>query len=528
MANDRQQIEGTSFSKNQVVMAISAVFLGYFINSYFMQSLQPAIPRIADALNGFDLFSWSISIPALGLAIATLLAGKLSDIYGRRALLMSAMILILLGTIWCCFCTTMKIFIIARTLQSLGLGIVSPLCFTVIGDIFSGAVQRSRWMGMLGLPAGLALIGLVVGPWFVDHQVWKMIFWFSLPFIALCMIFISRMPALVQGTVGKIDVSGIVLIILASSAIILGLSLPGIGVPWGSMKVIGLLGAAVIVGILFLLAESKAKEPFLYLDLLKNRTFMTISIAGFLSFFGMTSIGVYFQAFMQAIQNRLTTESAWIGQFPVSVLMAFIGIPVGFLVGRTKRYKGLIITGYALAAAAMMGMILLSNDTSWLWELLIAVIAGLGLGAIPTINTLLIPAAVPRRLMGSAMAVLFFSISIGMAVAVAIQGSVMNIRYINTLKASLPAAVAENREIMFTISDYHVLVNAEKLKALQADVDKLNNAGLDLFKQTESSIRSSAEAGLKAVFIIGGLTMALAFLLILTLPVIPLDRPPEQ
>jgi MFS family permease len=527
MANGQQQVAGSAFSKNQVFMAISAVFIGYFINSYFMQSMQPAVPKIATALHGFELFSWSMSIPALGLAVATLLGGKLSDIFGRRALLMAAMIFILLGTIWCALCTTIELFIIARTFQSLGFGIASSLCYTVIGDIFSGAAQRSKWMGLLGLPMGLALIGLIVGPMFVDHDHWQWIFWCSLPFIVLCIIFIYRMPPLIQGSIGRIDVAGIILVTLSSSCIITGLSLPGIGFSWGSKTVIGLLALAVITGALFLIAESRAKEPLLYLDLLKNRTFMTISIAGFLSFFGMTSIGAFFQAFMQAIQNRTTSESAGIGQFPVSVLMAFIGIPVGFLVARTKRYKPLIVTGYGLAAVAMIGMIFLGQETFWLWELLIAMLAGLGLGAIPTINTLLIPAAVPRKLMGSAMAVLFFSISIGMAIAVAIQGSAMNIWYSNSLNASLPKAITDNREIMDSISDYHVLLNAMQKSDLQKKINNISDADPQLFDQTISSIRSSAVEGLRVVFITGGVTMALAFLLILTIPAIPLDRPPE-
>jgi hypothetical protein len=103
----------------------------------------------------------------------------------------------------------------------------------------------------------------------------------------------------------------------------------------------------------------------------------------------------------------------------------------------------------------------------------------------------------------------------------------MNIQYAGHLQASLPKAVAENMDIMFSIGDYHVLVNEEKLKALQESVDKISNGDPDLFKQTESSIRSSAESGLKVVFFIGGGTMLLAFLLILTIPKIPLDRPPE-
>lgn len=539
MANGQQQVEGSAFPKNQIFMAISAVFLGYFVNSYFQQSLGNAAPKIAATFpNGIELISWSISIPSLGLAIATLLGGKLSDIYGRRALLLSALFLILVGTGLICFSASFpfSFFIIARTIQSLGVGIIAPLCYTVIGDIFSAATQRGKWIGLLSLPMAVALIGLVTSPYFIDTiKMWQLIFWCILPVIVLAIIFAFRMPSLIQGAAPKIDVLGAILIILASSAAIFGFSFAGTVYPWTSWQTISLLGAAAIIGALFLLAESRAKEPFFYIELLKNRTFMTISIAGFLSFFGMMSITLYFQIFMQGIQGWTTMESSMIGQLPVSILMAFIGVPTGFLLAKTKRYKPLLITGYALAAAAMIAMIFFDNGTPKLLEAMVATLTGLGLGVIPTINTMLIPAAVPRRLIGSAMAVLFFSISIGMAVAVAIQGSAINVRYDNLLTASLPDALknpeslknVENKDALAMIRDYRVLLSNDALNNLEKTINKIGDGTPAIFDKTVSAIRSSAESGLKFVFLLGAITMFLAFLLILTIPVIPMDRPPD-
>jgi MFS family permease len=540
MANGQQHVEGSAFPKNQVFMAISAVFVGYFINSYFQQSLGNAAPKIAAAFpNGIELISWSISIPSLGLAIATLLGGKLSDIYGRRALLLSALFLILVGTGLICFSASFPFwfFIVARIIQSLGVGIIAPLCYTVIGDIFSAATQRGKWIGLLSLPMGIALIGTITSPFFIDTiKIWQLIFWCILPLIVLGIVFAFRMPALVQGADAKIDVLGAILIASASSAIIFGFSFAGTTYPWSSWQVISLLGAAVIFGALFLLAESKAKEPFLYIELLKNRTFMTISIAGFLSFFGMMSITLYFQVFMQAIQSRSTMASSLIGQLPVSILMSFIGVPTGFLLAKTKRYKPLLVTGYALAAAAMIAMIFFDNGTPWLLEALVATLTGLGLGVIPTINTMLIPAAVPRRLIGSAMAVLFFSISIGMSIAVAIQGSAINVRYSSMLNASLPEALtnpealknAANKDTVALIGDYRVLLSNDALNNLEKTINKIEGATPELFNKTVSAIRSSAESGLKIVFLLGAVTMALAFLLIVTVPIIPMDRAAEK
>jgi MFS family permease len=530
MANSPQQTAGSAFSSKQIFMAISGIYISYFVYSYFMQTYNNAAPKIAADLNGMALISWSVSIPSLGLALGTLLAGKLSDIFGRRALLLAAMILALLGTACSGFSTSFVAFIAARTVLCLGLGIVAPLCYTVIGDIFAGAADRGKWIGLLNIPMGLpTLFGPALGGWFAANPGWRHIFWWALPLTIVCLVVIYGMPALIQGAVNKIDVMGAILVTMASSALIFGLSFAGTTYPWGSLQVISLLGFAILLGLLFLFVESKAEEPFLHLDLLKNRAFMTASIAGFLSFFGMTSMTLYFPLLMQGVQGISATTSGSIIT-PFGFLMSFVGVPTGFIIARTKRYKFLLVAGYGIVSAVMVGMVFFDKNTPIYAGVLAAALAGLGLGVIPTINTLLIQAAVPRRLMGSAMGVLFFSISIGMALAPAVQGSAMNIRYSSSLRASLPEALikAEDSETMALLSDSRALLSPEALDTLRKTIAQKGDGSSALFDQTVEAIRSSLEAGLKVVFIMSAISLVLSFLLILTIPVIPMDRPVEE
>jgi MFS family permease len=530
MANSPQQTAGSAFSTKQIFMAIAAIYISYFVYSYFMQTLNNAAGKIAADLNGMALISWSVSIPSLGLALGTLLSGKLSDIYGRRALLMGSMIIALLGTLLSGFSTSFVALIAARTVLYLGLGIVAPLCYTVVGDIFMGAAERGKWIGLLNIPFGLpTLFGPTLGGWFADNPGWRHIFWWSLPLTVICIVVIYGMPALIQGAVRKIDVLGAILVIIASSAMIFGLSFAGTTYPWGSVQVIGLLGSAVLFGLLFLFAESKAEEPFLDLALLKNRTFMTASMAGFLSFFGMTSMTLYFPLLMQGVQGITAMRSGQIIT-PFGLLMAFIGVPTGFIIARKKRYKFLIVAGYAMVAAVMIGMVFFDKNTSVLLGVTAATLAGLGLGVIPTINTLLIQAAVPRKLMGSAMGVLFFSISIGMALAPAVQGSAMNVRYNSSLKMLLPAALMQtaDKETMASLGDPRVLLSPKALADLRKALVQTGDGNSALFDQTVDAIRSSMESGLKVVFIMSAIALVFSFLLILTIPVIPMDRPAEE
>jgi MFS family permease len=525
MASAQVQPAGSAFSKKQIMMSISAIYVGYFVYSYFMQTLNAATPKIAADLKGMQQISWSVSIPSLGLAIGTLLGGKLSDIFGRRALLLGSMIITLLGALLCGMSSTFIAFIAARTVLYTGMGILAPLCYTVIGDLFMGAADRGKWIGLLNIPMGIpALLGQPLGGWFAENWGWRHIFWWALPLAIICLVVIYGMPALKQGAANKIDVLGAISIILASSALIFGISLAGTIYPWGSLEVFGILGFAAILGALFLKAESRAKEPFLDLSLLKNRAFMTASIAGFLSFFGMMSMTLYLQLLLQGIRDISATDSGFIAT-PFSFLMAFVGVPTGFLIARTKRYKFVLIMGYAMVTAVMTGMVFFNQNTPIYLAWSATTLAGLGLGVIPTINTLLIQAAVPRRLMGSAMAVLFFSISIGMSMAPAVQGSAMNIQYNSALKTLLPEALtnAADKDAVLRLANPDILLKKEAADKLRTAIIKMSNGSPELFEQTRNAIRSSSEVGLRMTFRIAAITMFLAFLLILTIPVIPMD-----
>jgi MFS family permease len=523
MAKAQQQAAASPFTKKQIYMALTSVLVGYFIYSYFLQTWNVAAPKIAADLDGMALFSWSVSIPGLGLALGTLLAGKFSDIYGRRAIFLASMIVSLLGMLLSAMSPTFITLIAARTVLCLGQGALAPLCFAVVGDLFVGG-ERSKWIGLLNIPFAIpALIGPMLSGWIVDNLSWRHIFWWIMPVSVLCVIILYGMPSLIQGASHKIDIGGIILVTIASSTLIFGLSFAGTTYPWGSVQVISLLAISIISWILFLQVESKAAEPILDPEVLKNRAFLIASTAGFLSFFGMMAMTLYYPLLMQGIQGISAMKSGQIVT-PLGVLMSLVGIPTGFLIARTKSYKWMLIVGYAIVAAVMCSTIFFDAKTPVFWGVIACTLAGIGLGTIPTINTIVIQAAVPRRLLGVATGALFFSIAMGMAISPAILGSAMNIQYNSTLKASLPASLTQvaDEATMTSLGNPRVLLSEPAMNALKETLSK-RNEGEALLQQTVQAIRTSMEAGLSMVFIIAAVTMLLAFLLILTIPKISLD-----
>jgi MFS family permease len=513
-----------SYSKRQITLALVAIFAVYGTMSYFLQSLTIARPKMAADLDGMSLYSWAISIPSLVTAFATLVFGKFSDMYGRRIMLMLSTIICLVGTILSALSPSFIFLIIASVICSVGSGAMMPLVFSVVGDLFPPS-KRSKWIGLLNIPIGIfSLIGPTLGGWFVDNLSWRYLYWLSLPLLIVCLVTVPiGVPSIRRPVRGKIDVLGCILVAIASSATIIGLSFAGDKYPWGSVQVIGLLGVALLFWILFFIAEGRAEEAILDPVVLRNRSFFTIALAGFFSFFGQMAMMMYFPMFLQGVQGISTMRSGQIVT-PSSVLMSFIGVPVGFLLARSKHYKWMYVLGFAILTFTMVGVSLFTPDTSVVFSVMAATLAGLGLGAMPTMNTLVIQSAIPKRLMGVAMGASFFNMMMAVAISPAILGAAMNATYAKTLAVSLPVELRQvaDETTMESLGNSRVLLSESALGDLEKSFKKMGSQGEMLFPKTVQAIRTSMHAGLQSVFWIGALTMLMSFLIILTLPEISL------
>jgi MFS family permease len=530
MPQTMQPPDGPAFSRRQIILGLVTIFLVYFSVFFFIQTLGIARPRMAADLNGMSLYAWSISIPSLAAAFATLLFSKLSDNYGRRLILLVCMVPYLAGTILSAISPTFEFLIAANTLSRLGSGALAPICFAVLGDMFPPA-ERSKWVGLLNVPGGfMALFGPTLGGWFVDNLSWRHLYWSGVPLLILCLVMVPiGVPAAGKRIARKIDVRGSILVALASSATILGFSFAGSTYPWASAQVIGLLGVALLFWVLFFIAESRAEEPIMDPQVFRNRTFLTVAVAALLSNFGLAAIMMYFPIFLQGVQGISVMRSGQVIT-PYSVLMAFVGVPTGFILARAKHYKWMYIAGYGLLTIVITGIIFFSAGTHVYWSVLVITLAGLGLGAIPTVNTLVVQWAVPKRLLGAAMGATFFSVMLGMAIAPAVLGSVMNSSYAVKLEASLPAGLYQfaDKATVTSLGDPRALLSPTAMKALEQTFSRAGDEGQMLFEQTIEAIRTSIMAGLKSIFLLGSVTMLMAFLFISTVPEVSRDAVVED
>lgn len=515
-----------SASKKSTVLGLIAVFITYFVGIFFFRGIGISQPKVAADLDGMALFSWAISLPALVAAFSTLLFGKLSDVYGRRLFLLISLALYLAGSVLCAISWNFTFFIVARMILSLGQGALASLCFATLGDLYD-PVQRSKWSGLLQIPAGIAamfgpaLVGMITDVWS-----WRYFFWLSviLAVISVILVMGGLTSAPVKRTSHKIDFWGSLLLAAALAAMIVAFSWAGSTYPWMSWRIIGLLALSAVLWILLIQVERKAEEPILAPEVMMNRTFLTIAFSGLLSYFALISINMYYPLFLQGVQGTTAGLSGSVIT-PFSTIMAFMGVPTGFLIAKTKRYKWMLITGYTIITATTFAMVTFHSGTPVWMGVLLTALAGLGLGAIPTINTLVSQFAVPKKLLGMAVGAIFAFVFMGNAIAPAILGSAMNQTYTQTLQKSLPAELNQvvGDEAVASIGNPRVLLSKEAMDTLENAFKDAGEDGPALFRETVQAIRNSLEASLKMIFLISAFSTLASWLLILTIPEVPIE-----
>jgi MFS family permease len=521
---DQQPQVQFGYSKKQIALAMTAIFAVYGTMTYYVQFMPNARPRMAAELNGMSLYSLSISLPALVSAFVTLIFGKFSDMFGRRSILMVALSFALVGSVLSAISRNFPFLIAASVIGAVGASPMMPLVFAVVGDMFAPD-KRGKWIGLLNAPLlFFAAIGPVLGGVFTDYLSWRWIYWISLPLVIFCLITVHMgIPPTVQKKLkGNIDYLGCLLVLIAASSMIYGLSIAGTR-PWSSIEVIRPLAISILFWVLFVWSELRAKEPVLDPKVFQNRMFLTVAGASLFSFFGQIGIFMYLPMFLQGVQDRSATLSGAIST-PFSAVMAAIGIPVGFLIARTKRYKWMYVLGFGLATIVMFEMVFFNEGTPLVLILLGAAVIGVGMGAVPVINTLVIQNAMPQKLLGVAMGAIFFCIAMGTALAPVVLDSARNSTSAQYLARSAPDELKSlNKETFDKLTDSKVLfnkkgeINKNKIALEQSLKEKWPEAK-DLLPRTIKAIRGSQEAGMSAAFLVGAIAMLISFLIICTIP----------
>src|SRR6266704_4419982 len=263
------------------VMAVFAgLMLGSLIASLNLTLVAPAMPTIVAELGGLADYTWIPISAMLASTVVVPIAGKLSDIYGRKPLYMPGVIVFALGSALSGLAPNFWFLVFARFVQGAGMGFLMPLSQAIIGDIISPR-ERGKYQGMMGASFGLAsIVGPAAGGFITQYWSWRWLFFVNLPIAVLTLIviwFYMHVPN--ERRKHKIDVWGSVTLSLGIACALLATVWGGVQYPWVSWQIIGLYGASAVSLIAFVWIERRTPEPVLPLRLWKSSIFAFSNIA---------------------------------------------------------------------------------------------------------------------------------------------------------------------------------------------------------------------------------------------------------
>jgi EmrB/QacA subfamily drug resistance transporter len=411
----------------QKVTIMVAVMAGMLLAALDQTIVATAMPRIVTELNGFDQLSWVFTAYMLTMTITVPISGKLSDLFGRRVMLLGGIAVFVGGSMLSGLSQNMAMLIGFRALQGVGGGILMSNTIAVIGDLFAPA-QRAKWQGMIGAVFGLSsVIGPLLGGWLTDHASWRWTFYINVPvgILAFALI-LALLPNMKHKVQKAIDYAGAALLAVGLGQLVLALSLGGKDFAWNSVQIIGLFIGAAVAIIFFLLNEYYiAKDPVLPLDLFKNRTFTLSSIVMFVFGIAMFSGMLYIPLFAQDVLGRSATNSGVI-MLPMVLGMLISSIGSGQIVSRTGRYKLLAAVGMIGTTGALYWFSTLNIDSTQAQLNMMMFFGGLFIGVAMPIFNLIAQNAFNQSRLGVVSANIQLFRSLGSTVGVAIMGSFMN------------------------------------------------------------------------------------------------------
>ena len=427
-----------TYSKQQRLFTIVGTLLGLLLAALDNTIVATAGPRIQTDLNiAAGLYAWITTAYLVASTVMIPIYGKLSDLYGRKVVLVFGVVLFLLGSALCGLSESATFLIVSRAIQGLGSAALFTSAFAIVADLYPPA-ERGRISGLFGAVFGLSsVLGPLVGGFITDHLSWHWAFFINLPVGAVALFFIlTRMPALrhqyAKGEAKpQVDYAGAFWLVVGVVPLLLALSLgkgtvstSSTGFLWGSWQILSLFGLALVGVVAFVLTERRAHDPILNLRLFKNTTFAVGNLSAFVV--GMAFLGpiIFLPLFMVNVVGLSATNSG-LTITPLSLGIVAGNILSGQLVSRLGRYKPLLLAGLAILMMAFAVMAFtLTVDATQASVTLKMVLLGLGLGPTIPLYTLAVQNSVEPRMTGVATSSATFFRSLGNVVGVAVLGTV--------------------------------------------------------------------------------------------------------
>lgn len=391
-----------------------------------------ALPRIVGDFGGLDHFTWVVTAYVLGTTVSTPIWGKLGDLYGRKAVFLTSIVIFLIGSALCGMAGSAMLggpadgmveLIAFRAVQGLGAGGLMVGVMAIIGDLVPPR-ERGRYQGMI---AGIMAIAMVAGPlvggFITDNLSWRWAFYVNLPLGGIALLILAtRMHLPKYRTEHRIDWLGAALLSVGITALVLITTWGGNQYDWTSTPILGLAVLTVVSLVAFGFVERRAPEPILPLHLFTNRNFALISGVGFLLGFAMFGAMNFLPLFQQTVQGASATNSGLL-LLPLMFGMLVVSVISGRIITRTGRYRIFPIIGGVALLAGFFLLTMLDASTSKLTLAIYMVVLGVGMGFLMQTSMLIAQNSVEQKDLGAGSGAATFFRSIGGSIGISLFGA---------------------------------------------------------------------------------------------------------
>jgi EmrB/QacA subfamily drug resistance transporter len=430
---------GFQLSRAQMNIVFVTILLGMLLSALDQTIVSTALPTIVGDLGGAGHQSWVVTAYMLAETIATVLAGKFGDLFGRKRVFQLGVAVFIVGSFFCGLANSMVLLIAFRAVQGIGGGALTVTSTALIADVIPLRL-RGQYQGALGAVFGVTtVIGPLLGGIFTDHLSWRWVFYINVPIAVIVIAMAARtIPQVRSNRKPRIDYLGCLFVALGATGLTLATSWGGTQYAWGSATIIGLFVVSVVALVIFVFVELRADEPILPMRLFRQRVFSVASVLSFIVGFAMIGSITFLPTFLQYV-NGVTPTTSGLRMLPMVLGLLVTALASGTVVSKTGRYRPFPIAGSAVTAVGLYLLSRMDQHTSFWIESLFLLVLGAGIGLIMQILTLVVQNTVDYADLGTATSGVTFFRTLGGSFGASIMGSI----FANGLKPRLAAALVQ-------------------------------------------------------------------------------------
>jgi EmrB/QacA subfamily drug resistance transporter len=439
-------------------LTLAALLVVLLLSSLDQTVVGVAMPRIIAELHGLSLIAWLTTAYMLTSTVFVPIYGKLSDLYGRKTILLFGIVVFLVGS-WFCGMSGefgdlpiigggMNQLILFRALQGIGGAALFTMTFTIIADLFEPQ-ERGKFMGIFASVFGISMVlGPLVGGFFTDLGIvhilghgfagWRGVFYVNVPtgLLALFMI-IVKMPTLGRRVPGRVDYVGAIFFLAGVTPFLLALTW-GNSFGWFSVRVLASFATAAVSLGIFFAVEIGNPDALMPMGLFRNKVYSIANSSAFLVNMAFMGVISFLPLYMQVVRGVSATQS---GLSILPLLAGLMGTSIisGFLASRTGRYKPFILGGYVVVMISIVLLSRIGPDTTALdlgWRMFLV---GVGIGPTQSLFSLAIQNAVPPSQIATATSTSQFFRQIGSTVGVTVFGTMLTGSLLVEMPKQLPS-----------------------------------------------------------------------------------------